>query len=123
MLWFQKSQRQWIVCGDRNTAFFHQKAIERRRRNRVGMVKNNVGQWIHDEADIKSHVVSYFCNLLTKEGGVHVQYPFTLDFPLIDNCALNSLSRIVDDAKIRDTVFSVSPMKAPGVDGLHAIFF
>ncbi|KAH9685635.1 putative ribonuclease H protein [Citrus sinensis] len=82
------------------------------------MIKNDVGQWIHDEADIKAHVVYYFFNLYMKEGGVHVQYPFTLDFPLIDNDVLNSLIRIVDDAEIKDTIFSISPMKAPGVEGL-----
>lgn len=65
----------------------------------------------------------YFCNLYTKKGGVHIQYSFIHDFPLIDNCILNNLSRIVDDAEIIDTVFSISPMTAPGVDGLHAIFF
>ncbi|KAH9734521.1 putative ribonuclease H protein [Citrus sinensis] len=95
VLWFQKSRREWIVCGDRNTAFFHQNSIERRRRNKVGMIKNDEGQWMHDEADIKADAVSYFCNLYTKEGGVHVQYPFTLDFPLIDNVVLNSLIRVV----------------------------
>ncbi|KAH9671615.1 putative ribonuclease H protein [Citrus sinensis] len=31
--------------------------------------------------------------------------------------------RGVDDAEIRDTVFSMSPMKASGINGLHAIFF
>ncbi|XP_024038358.1 uncharacterized protein LOC112097385 [Citrus clementina] len=123
VLWFQKSRRQWIVCGDRNTTFFHQKAIERRRRNRVGMIKNDVGQWIHDEADIKAHAISYFYNLYMKEGGVHVQYPFTLDFSLIDNCVLNSLSRIVDDVEIRDAVFSISPIRAPEVNGLYTTFF
>lgn len=123
VLWFQKARREWLVCGDRNTAYFHQKSIERRRRNKVGMIKNDEGQWIHDEAAIKAHAVSYFCNLYTKEGGVPVQYPFTLDFPLIDNVVLNNLIRGVDDAEIRDTVFTMSPMKAPGIDGLHAIFF
>ena len=118
VLWFQKSWREWIVYRDRNKAFFHQNAIDRRRRNRIDMIKNDVGQWIHDEADIKAHVVYYFFNLYMKEGGVHVQYPFTLDFPLIDNDVLNSLIRIVDDAEIKDTIFSISPMKAPGVEGL-----
>ena len=44
VLGFQKSQREWIVCGDRNTAFSHQITVERHRRNRIGMIKNDLGQ-------------------------------------------------------------------------------
>lgn len=68
VLGFQKSQREWIVCGDRNTAFSHQITVERHRRNRIGMIKNDLGQWIHDEAAIKAHAISYICNLFLKEG-------------------------------------------------------
>lgn len=38
ILWQQKSRCQWLVQGDRNTKYFHIKAIARRRRNRVTML-------------------------------------------------------------------------------------
>lgn len=72
----------------------------------VGMIKNDLGQWIHHEADIKAHAVSYFCNLYTKKAGAHIHYP------LINKCILNDLSRFVDDTETGDTRFSTGPMSS-----------
>ena len=33
------------------------------------------------------------------------------------------MEKPVDDEEIRDTIFSMKPLKAPGSDGLHAIFY
>ncbi|KAJ9182323.1 hypothetical protein P3X46_006327 [Hevea brasiliensis] len=48
VLWFQKSHKEWIQGGDRNTAYFHMKTVCRRRRNRVEMLKNGDGVWVED---------------------------------------------------------------------------
>jgi hypothetical protein len=39
-VWFQKSRSQWIQDGDRNTRYYHVKTINRRRRNKIMMLKN-----------------------------------------------------------------------------------
>jgi hypothetical protein len=39
-VWFQKSRSQWIKDGDRNTRYYHVKTINRRRRNKIMMLKN-----------------------------------------------------------------------------------
>ncbi|KAK8585777.1 hypothetical protein V6N13_050749 [Hibiscus sabdariffa] len=35
LLWHQKSRSDWVLQGDRNTAYFHRKAKERKVRNRI----------------------------------------------------------------------------------------
>lgn len=41
LLWQQKSIQDWIMHGDRNTSYFHQKTINRRRHNRIEAIKND----------------------------------------------------------------------------------
>nr|GMD01122.1 LINE-type retrotransposon LIb DNA [Ipomoea batatas] len=41
LLWFQKSRRQWVQDGDRNTAFYHKSTLIRRNRARIRMLKIN----------------------------------------------------------------------------------
>lgn len=53
LLWLQKSKRDWVLFGDRNTAYFHQKTLTRRRHNRIDAVKADDGRWLYDIEDIK----------------------------------------------------------------------
>lgn len=44
---------------DRNTRFFHQYTIQRRRRNAISTLKID-DDWVMDEVILKDHVWSYF---------------------------------------------------------------
>jgi len=48
MMWLQRSHISWLREGDRNTKFFHQKAIWRSRKNRIKRLKAENGQWCDD---------------------------------------------------------------------------
>ena len=43
-MWFQRSWSLWAIHGDRNSKFFHMKATQRYRRNRITRIKNSLGQ-------------------------------------------------------------------------------
>ena len=42
-IWALKSRVNWLVYGERNTAFFHVTTLVRRKRNRIDAIKNTVG--------------------------------------------------------------------------------
>lgn len=123
ILWFQKSRRDWISIEDRNTTFFHRKTISRRRRCKVEAIKNNEGQWLYDKEDIKNHVVHYFTELFKFDGGDFINYPISSIFPTMDDNLMSEIAQSVDDGEVRSTIFGMHPLKAPGVDGLHALFY
>ena len=52
ILWWQKSRKDWIMHGNMNTSFFHQKTIIRRRRNRIEAIQDNSGNWLYNEEEI-----------------------------------------------------------------------
>ncbi|KAH9670347.1 reverse transcriptase domain-containing protein [Citrus sinensis] len=123
LLRYQKSRREWIQCGDRNTSFFHRKTIQRRRRNRIEMIKDDMGNWLLDNNAIKEYVVSYFSKLYTKEDEFYKPYPIRNAFPVFERSQLQGFSLAVDDEEIKNVVFCMKALKAKGIDSLHALFY
>ena len=123
LLWYQQSRRKWIQCGDRNTSFFHRKTIQRRRRNRIEMIKDDMSNWLLDNNAIKEYVVSYFSKLYTKEDEFYKPYPIRNAFLVFEKSQLQGFSLAVDDKEITNVFFCMKAFKAPGIDGFHALFY
>ena len=122
-MWLQKSRKDWLAQGDRNTAYFHQKTLARRRRNRITTIQNDNGEWLVDNEIIKQHATSFFSDLYTSETLAFRPYPIRGCFPILDAVLTQGLTTPIEDNEIRQTIFSMKPLKAPGVDGLHVIFY
>lgn len=91
--WFQKSRAQWLNDGDKNTRFYHLKVLNRRRRNKIIMLRNDEGEWIEDESKLREMVNSFYKNLFTEDNHTSewVQTKFT--YPTIDECHIESMGR------------------------------
>lgn len=55
-LWALKSHINWMIQRDRNTSFYHISTLVRRKRNQILAIKDLVGEWLHEEADIKDFI-------------------------------------------------------------------
>ena len=55
-LWALKSRVNWMIQGDHNTNFYHVSTLVRRKRNQIMAIKNVVGDWIHEEVEIKDFI-------------------------------------------------------------------
>lgn len=64
--WRQRSRLQWQTEGDKNTAFFHMVATNRRRTNLINYVTTETGALVTDEAGIRQSFVSFFKCLYTQ---------------------------------------------------------
>lgn len=64
-LWSVKSRYNWLIQGDRNTRFFHTSTLIRKRRNKIVYLKNNQGNWVHDENEIVALIRNGFINLFS----------------------------------------------------------
>ena len=76
-----------------------------------------------DNEIIKQHATSFFSDLYTSETLDFRPYPIRGCFPILDAGLTQGLTAPIEDNEIRQTIFSMKPLKAPGVDGLHAIFY
>ena len=123
ILWLQKSRKDWLLHGDRNTSFFHQKTIARRRRNRIEAIRDSSGNWLYDEDDIRRHAIWYFSDLFKNESASYQNYQVLNLFPTLDSYDVDGVAAPILREEIKSTMFSMKPLKAPGTDGLHAIFY
>lgn len=69
-LWALKSRFNWVIQGYYKTSFYHISTLLRRKRNQILAIKDSVGEWLHEEADIKDFIrkgfdVIYTASLLS----------------------------------------------------------
>jgi hypothetical protein len=121
--WVQRSRANWMKSGDRNTNFFHNFATARKKRNLVKRLKDEGGNWIEDEDGLAAHINSYFGNLFSKgvdEPSMEVTNKVTPRVTAEMNAVLNAH---YTREEVKKAMFNIGDLKAPGPDGLHAIFF
>ncbi|XP_072084658.1 uncharacterized protein [Arachis hypogaea] len=121
--WGQRSRLKWLKWGDKNTAFFHATIIQRRIRNRIDKLRDETGQWILGEANIMRLVERHFTKLFTSEGNRNLEECVT-EIPKRVTREMNEeLMANITDEEIKEAVFSMGGLKAPGPDGLNGLFF
>lgn len=72
---------------------------------------------------IKKLAVKFFSTLYTSDMAEFQPYSLTGCFPHVNAEMLHMLWEPMDDDEIRLTSFNMKPLKDPGVDGLHAMFY
>ena len=88
-------------------------------------IKNAVGEWIHEESDIKEFIRSGFNGIYSTSHEIAFR-----EYPIILHCQVRlldgdreSISGEATEEEIKVALWSLKPFKAPGSDGLHAGFF
>ena len=64
-MWQQRSHAHWLSSADKNTSFFHSKASQRYRRNKIEGIRDNNGNLCVDNEGISALLVSYYQQLFT----------------------------------------------------------
>lgn len=79
--WFQQAPSKWICLGDRNTHYFHQSTLMRRRRNKITALFNQENNWIYDELTLINYVTMSFSNLYYSSGSPSLIWTTNYSFP------------------------------------------
>ena len=60
LFWRQRSGSIWLLAGDKNTKYFHQRASQQRQKNHIHGFMDEIGWWCTFEFDIDRVAKSYF---------------------------------------------------------------
>lgn len=122
----QKSRVNWLSVGDRNTAYFHRIAATRHSINHIHYLIDSNGQRLESQADMQTHCVEYFGNLLGGEVSECLFEQDDLNLLLNYSCSpaqVASLEASFSVEEIKEAFFSLPKNKTCGPDGFSAEFF
>ncbi|CAM8911363.1 unnamed protein product [Rhodiola kirilowii] len=126
MMWKQRARVEWIKYGDRNTAYFHARASQRRKRNWIHKLSDDQGVMVTEAEGIANIISDYFTTLFSSSsdsGQVEWEEELAYVQPRITWEMNDNLTRDVSEEEIRRAIFQMGATKAPGLDGFSAIFF
>ena len=123
MFWKQKSRIFWLREGDRNTKFFHALIKQRRARNRITQLLDANGNVIEDEEGLVTIATSYFRQIFEASNPEDIEEALsevssTITEPMNDN-----ITAPVTEGEVKLALFEMHPEKAPGPDGMVALFY
>ncbi|XP_062014370.1 uncharacterized protein LOC133730878 [Rosa rugosa] len=123
--WRQRSRAVWLKDGDKNSAFFHRKASNRRSRNCIKGLLDDSGIWQVEPDVVKRMLLEYYQQIFASEG--------------IDDHALSNIFRATPmkvlphmnrdlllpytDKEIRVALFQMHSSKSPEPDGMSPFFY
>lgn len=122
-MWRCKSRLQWHAMADLNTKYFHLSTMVRRRRNCIEGLKTADGSWIHCREDIGNHFVSSFSDMFTSSSPSLGPEIASLISPVITIEENLALCLIPNESEIWKAMRSIGAFKAPGPDGISALFY
>lgn len=72
---------------------------------------------------LRRHATDYFSKLYTVDSYLIGSFPVRGRFSRLKSNVITDLLAEVTKEEVRRAVFSMNPLKAPGVDGFHAKFY
>jgi hypothetical protein len=123
MWWSQRSRALWLTHGDKNTRFFHQKASQRRRKNKIEIIKDtmNVPHTDHDE--IEQILTNHFQLLYSTQPTNNISETVQVVKNKINQDMYDYLNEAYTADEVLSAIKNMKSLAAPGPDGLPARFY
>ena len=125
VFWRQRSHVSWLKEGDKNTKKFHAQCNQRRKTNLISGLQDDDGVWHTDQSKISELAIAYFKNIFTSTQPTNENINMCLrgmDQKVTDAMNRELLSEYTVE-EVHQALKQMYPTKAPGPDGMSAIFY
>lgn len=123
LMWYQRSREDWIVSGDRNTAYYHAATSVKKAQNMITSLRDENDEWVSDSARLQDFVREYYIQLFSNEPGAQTTSVLEGAFPTLTLEDWREFNLGITKEEVHKTLFEMAPFKAPGPDGFHAAFY
>lgn len=123
--WKQRAREDWLEWGDKNTKWFHMKANSRRKRNKIRGLMDDLGIWTEEDNGMELIANQYFGKLFQTSDPQMESISQVLEtIPTsITEDQNTPLVKSFSREEILGVLKSMHPTKAPGPDGIQAVFY
>jgi hypothetical protein len=118
-----RSRIQWLTAGDKNTRFFHLRASQRKKKNKITKLKKEDGSVTEDASKMGSVTTRFYKNLYRSEGTSDMEAVLNTVLVKVTPEMNVGLLRPFEEKEVKEALFQMFPTKALGPDGFLAHFF
>ena len=122
-MWKQRSRNNYLKEGDRNTSFFHTKALNRKQQNWIQGLEDENGVWQEGMDKIEYVATQYFSTLFTSTQPGDMTELLDAISPTVTDAMNQLLSRDFQASEIVQALKQIHSHIAPGLDGLPSLFY
>ncbi|XP_048611438.1 uncharacterized protein LOC125585795 [Brassica napus] len=123
MFWRQKSRVLWLRECDRNSKYFHALVKQRRAKNRITQLLDENGNVVEDEEGLVAIATIYFRQIFESSNPEDIAEALSEISPTITGAINEDLTAPVTEWEVKLALFAMHPEKAPGPDGMTALFY
>lgn len=113
----------WLNNGDANIKFFNMSTLQRRIRNHITRLRENVDNWLTEELLILNHIIGFYESLYLIDHNIsnwsHAEATSAVIPPDRDRALVAPLL----PKEVVYAIYAFKPFNELGSDGLHPFFY